>query len=98
MPLYRINASVRRCVAAIRVGRADIPAKIFVPGRPPVSCRLPFDDLYSPKPSVARDARYVTDTEYKTAVLGTDPPEIEVSLLAPAHARYYTHIRSVTLT
>jgi hypothetical protein len=60
--------------------------------------RLPFDDLYSPKPSVARDARYVADTEYKTAVLGTEPPEIEVSLLSPAHARYYTHIRSVTLT
>ena len=76
----------------------DIPAKLFAAGRLPVYCRLTFDDLYSPKPTVVRDGRYISETEYKTAILGTEPPEIDVSLLSPNHVRYYTHIRSVTLT
>ena len=98
MPAYRIESGVRRCVAAIRAGRIDIPAIIFYGGHPSVRCRIGFDELYSPKSSVPRDGRYITNTEYPTLVLGTDPPEIELSPLDARHLRYYTPIHSVTLT
>jgi hypothetical protein len=98
MPTYLIRSGVRRCVAAIRAGRTDIAAEVIVAGKPPIRCRVSFDDLYSPKPSVLRDHRYIVDTEYRTVVLGTEPPEIEISPLNPAKMRYYTHIRAVALT
>ena len=81
MPGYCIMGGVRRAVAALRAGWADIPAVVHVPGQLDIVTRVPLADLWSPKPVVARDARYVRNTEYPTAVLGTEPPPIEVQPL-----------------
>jgi hypothetical protein len=89
---------VRRAVAALRAGRADIPVVVHVPGRPDVLTRLPLADLWSPKPVVVRDARYVRNTEYPTAVLGTDPPPIEVQPLGvPGQPAALTPLAAVRL-
>jgi hypothetical protein len=81
MPLYVIMAGVRRGVAALRAGKFDIPAVVHNPGQPDVLTRLALADLLSPKDVVARDMRYIRDTEYPTTVLGTEPPPIEVQPL-----------------
>jgi hypothetical protein len=78
---YYIQAGVRRCVAAREAGLTDIPAIIYEPGKPPVRTRLLLSQLHSPKFSVARDSRYIRNTEYPTFVLKTEPPPIEVEPL-----------------
>jgi hypothetical protein len=78
---YYIESGVRRAVAAREVGRADIPAVIYEPGRPPLHTRLQLVQLFSPKLWVSRDARYIRNTEYPTRVLRTEPPPIEVQPL-----------------
>ena len=84
MPAFYIQQGVRRCVAAREAGLPDIPATIFEPGKPPVTTRIPLDQLHSPKLSILRDYRYIRDTEYPTQVLKTDPPPIEVEPLGLA--------------
>lgn len=78
---YYIKEGVRRAVAARTAGRPDIPARIVILGQPDVFVRIRLDQLYSPKPYVLRDFRYIRDTEYKTLVLGTEPPPIDVEPL-----------------
>lgn len=78
---YAIQGGVRQAIAAPRAGRADIPAVVHTPGRPDLVTRLPLGELWSPKAIVTRDARYIRYNEYPTAVLGTDPPPIEVQPL-----------------
>ena len=76
---YRIQQGVRRCVAVRNAGWTDVPARIVEDGRPDVFTRLPLSVIASGKASIPRDSRYIVDTEYKTAVLGTQPPPIEVN-------------------
>lgn len=95
---YCIMGGVRRAVAVLRAGRPDIPAVVHVAGQPDVVTRVPLADLWSPKPVVARDIRYVRNTEYPTAVLGTEPPPIEVEPLgAPGQPAPLTPLAAVRL-
>src|SRR5438874_700281 len=80
-PRYYILEGVRRSVAAREAGLHDIPAQILVPGQSDVWTRVDLDQLHSPKPFILRDARYIRDTEYRTAVLKTQPPAIIVEPL-----------------
>jgi len=50
-------------------------------GKPDVLTRLQLDQLFSPKPIVIRDLRYIRYTEYPTQVLKTEPPPIDVEPL-----------------
>jgi hypothetical protein len=81
MPFYYIAQGVRRCVAAREAGLIDIPAVIYEPGKPPQATRIRLEDLYSPKTAIARDFRYLRDSDYPTRVLKTVPPPIEVEPL-----------------
>jgi hypothetical protein len=81
MPQYYIASGVRRCLAAREAHLPDIPAIIYEPGKPPVRTRIPLDQLFSPKPVIQRDYRYIRNTEYPTQVLQTEPPPIEVEPL-----------------
>jgi hypothetical protein len=78
---YYILQGVRRCVAAREAGKTDILADINEPGKPDVRTRIPLTQLYSRKPYVLRDYRYIRDTEYPTLVLKTEPPPIIVEPL-----------------
>ncbi len=80
-PQYYIREGVRRAVAARAAGLRDIPAKIVILGRADVFTRLDLDQLHSPKPAILRDYRYIRDIEYRTVVLRTEPPAIEVEPL-----------------
>jgi hypothetical protein len=98
MPVYVIMGGVRRAVAALRAGRQDIPAVIHNPGQPAVVTRVALADLLSSKDMVFRDWRYMTRTEYPTAVLGTEPPPIEVQPLGvPGQSRKLTPLAQVRL-
>jgi hypothetical protein len=81
MPQYYIEAGVRRCVVAREAGKADIAAVVHEPGQPPYVTRIPLSQLHSPKPFILRDHRYISDTEYPTLVLKTEPPPIAVQPL-----------------
>ncbi len=81
MPQYYINEGVRRCVAAWQAGLVDILAKVFEPGKPPYTTRIPLDQLHSPKPVIWRDYRYTRYTEYPTLILKTEPPPIFIEPL-----------------
>jgi hypothetical protein len=83
-PEFFINEGVRRAVAAREAGLIDIPARIVELGKPDVLTRLQLDQLFSPKPSVIRDFRYIRYTEYPTQVLKTEPPPIDVEPLGLA--------------
>ncbi len=78
---YYILGGVRRAVARLTGGFADIAAIIEVDGRPDVAARLKLDQLHSPKHEIERDHRYIKWTEYPTCVLKRDPPAISVALL-----------------
>src|SRR5437868_11711738 len=80
-PQYYICEGVRRAVAARETGRANIPAQVVTAGKPDQFTRLDLDQLHSPKRFVLRNARYIRDTEYRTTVLKTEPPPIEVAPL-----------------
>lgn len=80
-PQYYIEQGVRRSVAARMAGNVDIPARLYVPGQPVKSMRIPLDQLHSPKTFVIRDYRFIRRTEYPTLVLRTEPPPIEVEPL-----------------
>lgn len=80
-PQYYVLDGVRRSVAARDAGLHDIPAQVQVPGQSDVWTRLDLDQLHSPKPFILRDSRYIRDTEYRTAVLKTQPPSILVEPL-----------------
>src|SRR5262245_52204882 len=68
-PEFFIKEGVRRAVAAREAGLLDIPARIIELGKPDVLVRLLLDQLFSPKPFVIRDFRYIRFTEYPTLVL-----------------------------
>jgi hypothetical protein len=57
---YYIAGGVRRSVAAREMGHSDIAAKIVEPGKPDILTRINLDQLHSPRPSVARDGRYLS--------------------------------------
>jgi hypothetical protein len=97
MPKYYIQSGVRRSVAAREAGKVDIPAIIYEPGKPPVAVRIPLDQLYSPKPFVVRNQRYVRRTEYPTQVLKTEPPPIEVVPLGLHGQKKTTPLAQVSL-
>jgi hypothetical protein len=92
-----ILQGVRRCVAANVAGKPDVPAVIHVPGQPDLLTRVSLDDLFSPKPHIVRDHRYIRDTEYPTLVLGTEPPPITVTPVTQKAAARLTPIRQVRL-
>lgn len=95
---YLINQGVRRSVAAREAGKTDIPAVIVENGKPDVFTRLPLSVLISRKSSVPRDTRYIRDVEYPTAVLGTEPPPIEVQPIRnPRVLAVFTPLARVTL-
>jgi hypothetical protein len=78
---YYISSGVRRAAAAREAGWRDIPATIYRLGHLPVTTRVPLDQLHSSKFEVDRDSRYIRNTEYPTAFLGTEPPPIELEPL-----------------
>jgi hypothetical protein len=78
---FYISSGVRRAVAAREAGRTDILAIIYEPGKPPVTTRVPLDQLHSPKPFILKDFRYIRNVEYPLLVLKTEPPPIEVEPL-----------------
>jgi hypothetical protein len=75
-PQYYILEGVRRALAARDAGLLDIPAQIQIQGQSDVWTRVDLDQLHSPKRFILRDFRYIRDTEYRTAVLKTQPPAI----------------------
>jgi hypothetical protein len=97
MPQYYIEQGVRRAVAAREAGLSDIPAVIYEPGMPPVAARIALTDLHSPKAAIARDYRYIRDTEYRTRVLKTEPPAIFVQPLGLAGQKKTTPLLQVVL-
>jgi len=58
-PQYYIASGVRRSVAARQVGHLDIAAQIVEPGKADIFTRINLDQLHSPRPSIARDGRYL---------------------------------------
>jgi hypothetical protein len=71
-PQYYIAGGVRRSVAAREMGHSDIAANIVEPGKPDILTRIPLDQLHSPRPSVARDGRYLSierDTKARAIVI-----------------------------
>jgi hypothetical protein len=93
---YFVLAGVRRCLATREAGRPDIPAAVIVSGRPDVYTRLPLDQLYTTKPTVPRDARYLRDTHYPTVILGTEPTGVMVEPVYDANRlKYLTPIPAV---
>ena len=95
---YEIRQGVRRCVAAREAGKVDIPATIQEPGQPDVTTRITLTELYSLKDQISRDYRYVTDTEYKTKILGTEPDPIVVyPIKSFKRQTRLTHLPSVKL-
>ena len=96
---YLVKEGVRRAVAAHRAGRTDIAVVIEEPGQPDTFTRLPFTALVTTKASVPRDARYIRDVEYPTAVLGTEPPPIAVEPIHSAQrVKHLTRIDQVVLS
>jgi len=80
-PQYYIREGVRRAVAAREAGLASVPAQIVVSGQQDRFAWLDLDQLHSPKKLILRNARYIRDTEYRTSVLKSEPPPIEVAPL-----------------
>jgi hypothetical protein len=78
---YYIRDGVRRAVAARKAGWTSLPAQIVAAGQPDRFFRIELDQLHSPKKLILRDSRYIRDTEYRTIVLKTEPPPIEVAPL-----------------
>jgi len=76
MLVYYISAGVRRTLVARELGWADIPARIIESGRPDRFERLPLGSLYSPKPVVARDWRYLRVLRAVLAGRILDPIEV----------------------
>lgn len=95
---YYIEQGVQRAVAARTAGLADIPAWVCVDGHPPHLTRVRLDQLHSPKPTVPRDYRYITRTEYPTCVLRTTPPPITVQPLGAAGQTASVPLAQVRLT
>jgi len=80
-PQYYIRQGVRRAVAAREAGLSEIPARLVEAGKPDVLLRVMLTQLHSPKRQIARDYRYIRNTEYPTQVLRTEPPPIEIEPL-----------------
>jgi hypothetical protein len=97
MPQYYILQGVRRCVVARDAGLQDIPATIYVPGKTPVTTRIPLSQLHSPKQAILRDYRYIRYTEYPTLVLKTVPSPIAVEPLGTPGQKQTTPIAQVML-
>jgi hypothetical protein len=97
MAAYMILQGVRRAVAYFRAGKVNIPAILHDPNHADVLTRMRLDELYSTKPSVLRDHRYIRNTEYPTVVLGTEPLPITVMPISSAVARQLTPIAQVRL-
>jgi hypothetical protein len=77
----------------------DIAAVVEEPGQPDTATRLPLTALYTTKTSVPRDARYIRGVEYRTAVLGTEPPPIAVEPIHSAQRlKHLTRIDQVVLS
>jgi hypothetical protein len=63
-PQYYIQEGVRRSVAAREAGLTQVPATIFREGQAPVTTQVPLNQLFSPKPEIPLDSRF----------LGIQPP------------------------
>lgn len=97
MPLFFILNGVRRAVSAREAGLKDVPGTIYVSGKPPVTTRLGLDQLLTSKPVIARDARYINNTETPTRA-GRQPPPIEVEPFgAPGQPRGLIPLLNVKL-
>lgn len=97
MPTYMILQGVRRCVASNAAAKTDVPAIIHRPGQPDVLVQVSLDELFSPKPHILRDHRYIRDSEYRTLVLGTEPPPITITPVSSKAAARLTPTRQVRL-
>lgn len=82
---YYIKEGVRRAVAAREAGWQDIPARIIEENKPDVYTRLFLNHLFSPKPEILRDYRYIRYAEYPIRVLQRGPDPIDVEPLGVAH-------------
>jgi hypothetical protein len=80
-PQYYIREGVRRAVAARDAGWTSLLAQVVVAGQADQVLRVQLNQLHSPKKLILRDSRYIRDTEYRTTVLKTEPPPIEVAPL-----------------
>jgi hypothetical protein len=80
-PQYYIQQGVRRAVAAREAGLTEIPARLVEAGKPDMMLRVALTQLHSPKRQIARDYRYIRDSEYPTQVLKTEPPPIAIEPL-----------------
>jgi hypothetical protein len=78
MPNYYISAGVRRALAARELGRPDIQARVIEPGVSDRLVRLPLASLHSPKPTVARDWRYLRVLRAMAAGATIDPIDVEL--------------------
>jgi hypothetical protein len=58
-PQYYIENGVRRSVASLQAGASDIPATIYTEGQPPVTTTVPLNQLFSPKPEIPLDTRFL---------------------------------------
>jgi hypothetical protein len=96
-PQYYIRQGVRRAVAAREAGWSDLPAQLVETGKPDVFFRVALSELHSPKRRVARDYRYIRDSEYPTQVLKTEPPPIEIEPLGASGQTSSIPLAQVTL-
>ena len=95
---FEIKEGVRRSVAALAAGKTEIAAVVMELGKPDEFLTVALSELYSPKPAIARDYRYIVDTEYPTMVLGTNPPEIRVvRIVSAVRMKRLTHLPRVQL-
>src|SRR5665213_773510 len=56
---YYIENGVRRSVASLQAGASDIPATIYIEGQSPVTTTVPLNQLFSPKPEIPMDTRFL---------------------------------------
>jgi hypothetical protein len=59
LPQYYIENGVRRSVSSLQSGATDIPATIYVEGQAPVTTTVPLNQLFSPKPEITLDTRFL---------------------------------------
>jgi hypothetical protein len=93
---FFIADGVRRSVATREAGVTSIEAVVIVSGQPDVRITLNLDQLFSPKGTVAKDARYL---RVEVAVkAGLPLPCIEVQPLGAAGQGKAIPLASVQLT
>ena len=59
LPQFYIENGVRRSIASREAGLGEIPATIFREGQPPTTTTLRLDQLFSPKPEIPLDSRFL---------------------------------------